>query len=418
MSAFAVLPTFSDSGLIQSQFSRLSITEWRPVTGTIPPLTDGDWANNFAKYRESPEFQKLNPNMTISEFKRIFWMEYVHRLWGRVVGLTFLIPTIYFIARRRVSVPIARNLVLINFLIAAQGFVGWWMVKSGLKDDLFQSTETPRVSQYRLATHLGMAFATYTSMLWNGLAILRERHLVINSRPGRATKFIERLTCPQLRPFRIGVFFLSGLVSVTVLSGALVAGLDAGLIYNEFPYMGLGLTPPYSELFNAFYSRLPAPHADLWWRNALENPSMVQLDHRILAVSTFTAVNLFFFYGRLAPSVRTVLPKGARRALTAAMGLVWMQATLGLTTLLYLVPTWSAAAHQAGALALLTSVVVLGSRVWGPARLMRMIKARARSTAARVERAKLGRNPGQRALANHRVKGELGETRMGMGQTA
>jgi len=339
-------------------------------------MNDMDWDVEFGKYKASPEFQLLNPNMTLSEFKSIFWMEYAHRLWGRVIGLTFALPTLYFIIRRQVSKPLARNLVLINALIGTQGFVGWWMVSSGLKDDLFAKGSHPRVSQYRLATHLGLAFTVYVSMLWNGLSILRERHLVLSSQPNRAANLLARLSGPDLAIFRRSTVLLALLIGTTALSGALVAGLDAGLIYNEFPYMGLGLTPPKSELFDAFYSRLPAPHPDLWWRNFLENPSLVQLDHRVLATTSFVAVHALWAYSRFSPTVRAAMTQGSRRAMYGVVGLVWMQVVLGITTLLYMVPTPVAATHQAGSLALLTGVIVLGSRVWTPSRLAKLVKGK------------------------------------------
>lgn len=330
----------------------------------------------FDKYRFSPEFKKLNPNMTFEEFKFIYYMEWLHRNWGRLVGLTFLLPTAYFIYRRRVSLPIARNLILINAFIGVQGFVGWWMVKSGLKDDLFADGQTPRVSQYRLMVHMGLAFALYGSMLWNGLQVSRELHLANNTQPQRAAKLLDRLRSPKLRLFRGSLMATTGLIFTTAMAGALVAGLDAGLIYNEFPYMGLGLTPPASELWSSFYSRLPTPHPDLWWRNVFENPSLVQLNHRILAVSTFTAVNALWLYARLSPVVQASLPRGAKLALHGTLGMVWVQLGLGLGTLLYLVPTPLASAHQAGALALLTSAIILGSRVWSPPRLARLVNQR------------------------------------------
>lgn len=348
-------------------------------------MSPADWHDEFKKYKASPEFQKLNPNMTESEFKKIFWMEWSHRLWGRVVGLTFVIPTIYLIARKRVSLPIARNLLLLNGLIATQGFVGWWMVKSGLKDDLFATGAHPRVSQYRLATHLTLAFAVYTGMVWNALQIWRERRLLIRVQPERALALLERLRSPPLAIFRRSALALTFLIGITAFSGALVAGLDAGLIYNEFPYMGNGLTPPKAELWSAFYSR-KEDQSDLWWRNMLENPSLVQLDHRILASTTFLAVNTFFLYSKLSPSVVNVLPGGSKRMMLGLLGLVWMQASLGLTTLLYLVPTTLASAHQAGSLALLTGAIVLGSRVWTPPRLARMVKARAIKVRGTIER--------------------------------
>lgn len=364
------------------QLHRLSITEWRPVTGTLPPLSEYEWDLEFSKYRASPEFQKLNPNMNLAEFKKIFWMEYSHRLLGRAIGLGVLIPTIYFIARRRVSTGVARNLVLINGLIGLQGFVGWWMVKSGLKDDLFAKDAHPRVSQYRLATHLGLAFTVYTAMLWNGLAILREIRLTAFVRASRADALLKTISSPVLATFRKSAVAVAALVFTTALSGALVAGLDAGLIYNEFPYMGLGLTPPSKELWSPFYSRLPEPHTDLWWRNMLENPSLVQLDHRILATSSFVAVHALFAYARFSPAIRNALPRGAKMALSATLGLVWVQATLGICTLLYLVPTSLAAAHQAGSLALLTGMIVLGSRIRAPARLTKLVQGRMRESSA------------------------------------
>lgn len=375
-SAVSVYAIVVLGGFTRLTESGLSITEWRPVAGTMPPIGQEKWEAEFAKYKASPEFKQINPHMDMPDFKKIFWMEWAHRLLGRAIGLGVLIPTIYFIARRKVSLPVARNILLINSLIGLQGFVGWWMVKSGLKDDLFAKGSHPRVSQYRLATHLGLAFTVYTSMLWNGLSILRERRLVLGATPEASSQLLGRLNSSILGPFRKSTATAGLLISTTVLSGALVAGLDAGLIYNEFPYMGLGLTPPKSELFSTFYSRKEAPHDDLYWRNAFENPSLVQLDHRILATSTFTAVNALWAYQRFTPAVRAALPLGARRAMLAALGLVWMQATLGITTLIYLIPTTLAAAHQAGSLALLTSFIFLGNRIWTPPRLAKLLNAR------------------------------------------
>lgn len=329
------------------------------------------WDSEFSKYRSSPEFALLNPNMTLPEFKKIYWMEWTHRLWGRVIGLTFLIPTVYFVARRRVSAPMALKLTGICGLIGFQGVIGWWMVKSGLRDDLFSPGSHPRVSQYRLATHLGAAFLVYSSMLLSGLSILRERALLADPHAGQ--KLLATLQHPDLRLFRRSVAGLAILVFTTVISGALVAGLDAGLIYNEFPYMGLGLTPPKSELFDPFYSHEP-DRSDLVWRNMTANPSLVQLDHRILATTTFTAIMALWAYSRFSPRVRAVLPLKAKKGMRGVVHLAWLQVTLGISTLLYLVPTWLAAGHQAGALALLTGVLVLGSRVWVPRRAMRLLQ--------------------------------------------
>jgi heme a synthase len=356
----------------------LSITEWKPVTGSLPPLSETDWASEFFKYQSSPEFHLLNPHMTLDEFKSIYWMEWVHRLWGRAIGITFVLPAIYFVARRRVSKPMMLRLAGIAGLIGFQGFIGWWMVKSGLKDDLFASGSHPRVSQYRLTTHLGTAFLCYTAMLWNGLAILRTSKLLSMS-PAIASQSLSTLTSPKLKIFKRSVAGLALLVFTTAMSGGLVAGLDAGLIYNEFPNMGLGLTPPKSELFDKFYSR-DADQKDLYWRNALENPSLVQLDHRILATTTFTSVMALWAYSRFSSNMRKFLPRAAKRGVHGVVGFVWLQVILGISTLVYLVPLPLASAHQAGSLALLTWTLVLGSRVWYPTRAARLLAQRLPAT--------------------------------------
>jgi cytochrome c oxidase assembly protein subunit 15 len=343
----------------------LSITEWRPVTGSLWPGNQEAWESEFTKYKSSPEFAQLNSSMTMSDFKQIYFMEWAHRLWGRVIGITFLLPTAYFIARRRVAPSMALKLVGICGMIGFQGVIGWWMVKSGLKDDLFEPGSHPRVSQYRLTAHLGTAFAVYCSMILAGLSILKENRMLAD--PAKAAEKIKALQHPVLRIFRGSVVGLTLLVFTTALSGALVAGLDAGLIYNEFPWMGLGLTPPKKELFDPFYSHVP-DQSDLWWRNMLENPSLVQLDHRVLATTTFTAIIGLFAYTRFAKGVRKTLPKDVHKGVRGVVQLVTLQVTLGISTLIYMVPTWLASAHQAGALALLTGAVVLYSRMSMPRR--------------------------------------------------
>jgi cytochrome c oxidase assembly protein subunit 15 len=338
----------------------LSITEWKPVTGSVPPLSAEDWESEFAKYRASPEFIQLNPRMDLHEFKKIYWMEWTHRLWGRVIGVTILVPTIYFIARRKVAPHMALKLVGICGLIGLQGAIGWWMVQSGLKDDLFTDGSLPRVSQYRLAAHLGTAFIAYGAMLLSGLSILREHRLIYDLVKGRDV--MNALNLRPVRMFRWKSRLLTLLIFTTAMSGALVAGLDAGLIYNEFPWMGTGLTPPKEELFNPRYSR-ERDHSDLWWRNMLENSSLVQLDHRILATTTFTAVIALFLNVRFSSRLKNTLPKDVKKAVNGLVHLVSLQVVLGISTLIYMVPTWLAAAHQAGALALLTGAFILGSRL-------------------------------------------------------
>lgn len=359
---------------------RLSITEWKPVTGSIPPRTEADWASEFLKYQASPEYSMLNSKMTLEEFKSIYWMEWIHRLWGRAIGLTFVLPAVYFVARGKVSKPMAWRLLGIAGLIGFQGFIGWWMVKSGLKDDLFAPGSHPRVSQYRLTAHLGTAFICYAAMLWSGLSILRTNKL-LRMTPEAATASLSALQHPALKPFKISVALLTGLVFTTAMSGGLVAGLDAGLIYNEFPYMGVGLTPPKSELFDPFYSHTE-DRSDLVWRNFLENPSLVQLDHRILATTTFSSVMALWAYSRFSPALIKHLPRAAKKGVHGVVGFVCLQVVLGITTLLYLVPVPLASAHQAGSLALLTWTFVLGGRIWFPTAAARLVAHRMSSVQA------------------------------------
>ncbi|EMC99569.1 hypothetical protein BAUCODRAFT_29942 [Baudoinia panamericana UAMH 10762] len=380
-SATSVFGIVIFGGLTRLTESGLSITEWRPVTGSFPPRNQEVWEQEFARYKLSPEFKMLNSRMTLEEFKQIYWMEWTHRLWGRVVGVTFLLPTLYFVVRRRVTRGMAGRLGGICGLICFQGFIGWWMVKSGLKDDLLETGKHPRVSQYRLAAHLGTAFVAYLAMVWNGVRILQEHALVRD--PGEGLKALQRLGGKELRPFRRSVAALSVLVFVTAMSGALVAGLDAGLVYNDFPWMGQGLLPPKREMFDPFYSHTPSRN-DLIWRNMFENPVLAQLDHRILATTTFCAVFGLWGYSRFSPAVRTMLPKAAKTGMLGVVHLVSLQVVLGITTLWFLVPTPLAAAHQAGALALLTGVLVLGSRVWVPRGMVRLLQKRVAAAAAAV----------------------------------
>ncbi|KAF8459412.1 cytochrome oxidase assembly protein-domain-containing protein [Terfezia claveryi] len=354
-------------GLTRLTESGLSITEWKPVTGSIPPLNKADWEEVFEKYKDSPEYRVLNPNMTLDEFKFIYYMEWTHRLWGRVIGLTFAIPAAYFIARGRVTPGTAAKLVGISGFIGFQGFIGWWMVKSGLKDDLFTTpgNTVPRVSQYRLTAHLCAAFTVYLAMLYNGLKILRNNKFIAN--PILAQTEFKILCDPRLRPLRGVVLGLALLTFTTAMSGGLVAGLDAGLIYNDFPKMGTGYKPPNSELLNQFYARDKENHKDLWWRNMLENPSTVQFQHRCLAMTTFSSIVGFWLWARFGrvngAKVWGLLNGKMRMGVNGVLHLVMIQVALGISTLIYMVPTPLAVAHQAGSLALLTGIMVLGVRV-------------------------------------------------------
>lgn len=333
-------------------------------------MSEEDWQAEFDKYRASPEYKILNPHMDLDEFKKIYFMEWSHRVWGRFIGMSFLLPTIYFIARRRVTPKMALNLVGISSLIGFQGFIGWWMVKSGLKDDLFAPGSHPRVSQYRLTAHLGTAFVCFSWMLVSGLSVLRARRMAAD--PKAALAAIKAIQNPALNGFRRIAFGMVGLVFLTAMSGALVAGLDAGLIYNEFPKMGNGFVPPAAELWDKFYSR-KEDGSDIYWRNAFENPSHVQMDHRILAVSTFCAILALFAYSRTG-RVGAALPKNAKKGALGLVHLVSLQAALGISTLIYMVPIPLAAAHQAGSLAVLTGALVLAHRLHVPKSTVRALE--------------------------------------------
>ncbi|KAH6981951.1 cytochrome oxidase assembly protein-domain-containing protein [Ilyonectria sp. MPI-CAGE-AT-0026] len=371
-SAVSVFGIVVFGGLTRLTESGLSITEWRPVTGSMPPMSQADWESEFEKYRASPEFKLLNPHMNLDEFKKIYFMEWFHRLWGRFIGMTFVLPTLYFIARRRVTPKMAANLLGISALIGFQGIIGWWMVKSGLKDDLFAPGSHPRVSQYRLTAHLGTAFICYSWMLISGLTVLRTHRWLAN--PETALKTIKGISHPGLVNFRRSVFAVAALTFVTAMSGGLVAGLDAGLIYNEFPKMGLGIFPPKNELFDTFYSR-KEDHSDLWWRNILENPSTVQMNHRILAVSTFCAIVSLFLFARTR-KIAPILPVNIQRGSAGLLHIVSLQVVLGISTLIYMVPIHLGAAHQAGALGVLSMALILAHRLHIPRPTLRLLEQR------------------------------------------
>lgn len=343
-------------------------------------MSQEDWEAEFELYRASPEFKLLNPHMNLDEFKKIYFMEWSHRLWGRFIGLSFVLPTLYFVARRRVTPRMAMNLFGISALIGFQGFIGWWMVRSGLKDDLFAEGSHPRVSQYRLTAHLATAFVCYSWMLVSGLAVLRNRRMAAD--PKAALDVVKTLKNPALTAFRRTAFGVTALIFTTAMTGALVAGLDAGLIYNEFPKMGVGLTPPKSELWDKFYSRRE-DGSDLWWRNMLENPSTVQMDHRILAVSTFCAVVALFAFSRRG-RVGTALPKNARKGALGMIHMASLQVALGISTLIYMVPVSLAAAHQAGSLMLLTTGLVLCHRLHVPKSTVRALEQKVKQMKPKV----------------------------------
>jgi cytochrome c oxidase assembly protein subunit 15 len=303
-------------GVTRLTGSGLSIAEWRPIMGAVPPLSAAEWQRIFEIYQQTPEFQLVNSHMDVDDFKGIFWLEYLHRLLGRVIGIAFALPLVYFAVRGAIK---PRQLPWYLFLLAlggAQAFIGKIMVASGQVD-------APQVSHFRLTAHLGAAFLVYAFMLWTALNLIY--------RPAGHTNH-------RRYPWAVA---LTVLISVTILSGGLVAGLDAGLIYNTFPMMGESLIPP------GLMALEPA------WRNPFFNLTAVQFDHRVLAIMTFVLTVVVY------AGLRKELPARARPARQALLITAAAQVILGIMTLLLAVPTALATAHQAVAMVLLTIALYL-----------------------------------------------------------
>jgi cytochrome c oxidase assembly protein subunit 15 len=306
-------------GATRLTHSGLSIVEWQPVAGALPPLDQTQWEEAFRKYQQTPEFRQVNPGMALAEFKGIFWWEYVHRLLGRVIGAVFLLPFLWLALRGKIARPLWPKLAGIFVLGGLQGVMGWYMVESGLVAD-------PRVSQLRLAAHLGFAFLIYAAMLWIALDLVFPRGAA--PAPGRS-----------LRRQAAG---LAALVFVMVLSGALVAGTHAGLEYNTFPLMNGRVVP------------LDAFAMEPWYRNLYDNLATVQFDHRLIAWALAFLVPWLWLRVRSAGA-----PRRARLAANLLLGAIIAQIALGISTLLLFVPVPLAAAHQAGALLVFTAALFL-----------------------------------------------------------
>ncbi|KAG4302132.1 hypothetical protein PCANB_001527 [Pneumocystis canis] len=352
------LTRLTESGLIT-----LSITEWKPVTGIFPPLSHDAWIHEFENYKKTPEFKLLNQNISLSDYQFIYKMEWAHRIFGRIIGVFYLLPMTYFILSKKVTLSTAKRLLFMGGLLGLQGFIGWWMVKSGLEHEHFKEGSVPRVSQYRLVSHFGTALSLYACMLWTGLNIFKENKWVIKT--NEAKNFIlKELNNPILQKFKRMILALNCLIFITILSGAFVAGLDAGLIYNTFPYMGKSLIPPRSELFSEAYSR-NVSKSDIWWRNMLENPVTVQLCHRILATCTFALTTTVFFYSRRVKFLKIATPE-LKNTISVLMATVCIQIILGISTLIYMVPVPLAALHQTNSLIVLTSIIITGNRLHIP----------------------------------------------------
>ncbi len=303
--------------------SGLSITEWQPVMGTLPPLDDGQWQSEFEKYQAIPQYRELNRGMSLDAFKTIYWWEWTHRLIGRTIGVVFLLPLLWFLWRGWIAPGLRARLWVIFGLGALQGAVGWWMVASGLADRV-------EVSQYRLATHLVLACVIYVALLWTAQRWDDEPSMLVPAR------------------IRAGAIGLLILVLAQIYLGALVAGLRAGHIYNTWPLIDGAFVPDASRLF------FDVP----LWRNFFENTLTVQFDHRMLAYTILLVALIHAF------DVASTLKKGpvvvGAVVLAAAIAL---QALLGIFALIMVVPIDLALMHQAMAMLVLTVVTLHAAMV-------------------------------------------------------
>lgn len=321
--AAMVLLTVVIGGITRLTESGLSITEWKPVSGILPPLTADAWDEAFRQYQQIPEYQRLNQGMTLAEFKRIFFWEYIHRLWARLVGAALALPFGYFLLRGGLSRKLTGRLAGLLVLTGVQGALGWYMVASGLSVRV-------DVSQYRLAAHLGLALVIYVATVWTAADLL----------VGHAAE--QRAGAPGDRRFVRAAGGFAALVFLTAMAGAFVAGINGGLAFNTFPLMGGRVVP-------VDYGAM-AP----WWKNLFENIATVQFNHRALGILSVAGAVLLWAIGRPAMRDRWTA------ALLLALPLVAaVQVALGIVTLLLRVPVGFAALHQAGAVLLLTVAVLL-----------------------------------------------------------
>ncbi len=318
-------------GVTRLTHSGLSMVDWRPLTGWLPPLDPAGWERVFARYQAYPEYQKSNFGMTLVEFKSIFWLEYAHRIWGRMIGVALLVPMVAFLIKGWIDRGLAPKLIGLLIFGGLQGVLGWFMVKSGLVD-------RPDVSQYRLAAHLALALAILGYLLWVALDLVHRQP----PGPPPAGPAAVQWGGHGVQGLGRWAWGLLALIFVTALSGAFVAGLNAGLSYNTFPLMDGGLAPP------GLFEIKPV------YLNFFENIATVQFDHRLLAITVLVAVTVFWHNARKAP-----LTTGQCRAVNAVAAVAAVQVALGISTLLLEVPVLLAVLHQAGAVALLSAAVWL-----------------------------------------------------------
>jgi len=302
-------------GLTRLTGSGLSITEWKPIHGALPPLSLEEWNQEFEAYKQIPQFQQLNSSMTLDEFKGIFWWEWGHRNLGRLIGFAFLIPFLVFWFRGMVERVLIPRLLFLFVLGGMQGALGWFMVASGL-------SERTSVSQYRLVAHLGLALLIYTAIFLTALPLWRREWPAVKT-PHPLYRYTHMIVA---------------LVFVQILLGGFVAGLDAGLTYNTWPLMDGALVP------QGVYTSWLAPFEDV---------TTVQFNHRMMAYLVFASIVTLFLQG-----LRQGLNGTARTTSLLLLGAVSLQVVLGIWTLLAVVPVWLGAMHQFGAVLLLTAALL------------------------------------------------------------
>ena len=308
-------------GATRLTHSGLSMVEWRPLVGWIPPMNEMEWNDVFAKYQQSPEFKHYNSDMDVEGFKGIFMLEYIHRVWGRLIGLFFFVPFVFFLVKGKIKKSLRPKLAMMFVLGGLQGLMGWYMVKSGLVDN-------PSVSQYRLTAHLLLAFLVYGYILWVAMGLRYPEKSAQNA----PFTLLKTLTLA-----------LTGWIVLTIASGGFVAGLKAGFAYNTFPLMDGSFVP------EDYWLLTP------WYLNFFDAIASVQFDHRILAEST-----LLFVFALFVFSKRFDLTDRAKLAFVALFVMAIVQVGLGIATLLLVVPTTLGVIHQAGAMVLYTIVLITG----------------------------------------------------------
>ncbi len=308
-------------GVTRLTHSGLSIVEWQPLVGAIPPLNHEQWLELFEKYKLTPEYLHVNSGMDLAGFQGIFWLEYFHRLLGRGIGVVFLLPFLWFLIRGRIERSLRPKLILMFVLGGMQGVLGWLMVASGLVD-------LPRVSAYRLTAHLGLAVLIYGYILWVALGLLWPR---------------PAASVAPLRKHGLGV---TTLIVITILAGGFVAGTRAGFAFNDWPWMHGQLIPA------GLYSLQPL------WRDWFENIATVQFHHRLLGYLLAVAIPAWWWMAR-----RHALDSATRTVFHLLLAMLVLQVLLGIFTLIHVVPLSLAAAHQAGAMVLLTLALILNHRL-------------------------------------------------------